>query len=149
MARLVLADQSPTPTVLLLVCRLCCWGRSWYHPFDMCVDSCLRPAAQTLYRQFLATTSFRYVLSHAAHNAARCQLAIALIHPILAFVSGTRHLYAAQSVDSGPKQVQYPVVVVNPDNEVECGRKVLLDRTPSAKQDPANYFTSTLLCHNV
>ncbi|KAL3137713.1 hypothetical protein ABBQ38_004980 [Trebouxia sp. C0009 RCD-2024] len=55
---------------------------------------------------------------------------------------GTRHLYATQPVDSGPKQVQYPVVVVNPDNEVECGRKVLLDRTPSAKQNPANYFTS-------
>lgn len=65
----------------------------------------------------------------------------------LAHVPGTRHLYAAQRVDSGPKQVQYPVVVVNPDNEIECGRKVLLDRTPSAKQDPANYFTSTLLCH--
>lgn len=66
----------------------------------------------------------------------------------LPMFSGTRHLYATQPVDSGPKQVQYPVVVVNPDNEVECGRKVLLDRTPSAKQNPANYFTSMLLCQD-
>lgn len=68
---------------------------------------------------------------------------------LLPHVPGTRHLYAAQPVDSGPKQVQYPVVIVNPDNEVECGRKVLLDRTPSAKQDPANYFTSTVLCQRM
>lgn len=60
-------------------------------------------------------------------------------------IEGTRHLYAAQPIDTGPKQVQYPVAVVNPDNEVECGRKILLDRTPSAKQDPANYFTCKLL----
>ena len=60
-------------------------------------------------------------------------------------VSGTRHLYSAQPADTAPKQVQYPVVIINPDNEVECGRKVLFDRTPSAKHDPADYFTSELL----
>ena len=64
-----------------------------------------------------------------------------------ACVAGARHIYGVQPIDSGPKQVQYPVVVVNPDNEVECGRKVLLDRTPSAKQDSANYFTSESWCH--
>lgn len=68
---------------------------------------------------------------------------------MLAHVAGARHLYGTQAIDSGPKQVQYPVVVVNPDNEVECGRKILLDRTPSAKQDPANYFTSESLCHKI
>lgn len=53
-----------------------------------------------------------------------------------------RHLYTAQPEVFVPKQVQLPVVIVNPDNEVECGRKILLDRTPSAKQDPDNYFTN-------
>ena len=61
-------------------------------------------------------------------------------------VAGVRHLYATQAINSGPKQVQYPVAVVNPDNEVECGRKILLDGTPSAKQNSADYYTSGWLC---
>lgn len=65
---------------------------------------------------------------------------------MLAHVAGVRHHYATQAINSGPKQVQYPVAVVNPDNEVECGRKILLDGTPSAKQDSADYFTSGWLC---
>ena len=56
--------------------------------------------------------------------------------------AGARGLYNAQPVDAGPKQVQLPVIIVNPDNEVECGRKLHLDETPLAKLDPDNYFTS-------
>lgn len=60
----------------------------------------------------------------------------------MAAVTGNRHLYTAQQAPIVPKQVQFPVIIVNPDNEVECGRKIFLDRTPSSKQDPDNYFTS-------
>ncbi|DBB12634.1 TPA: hypothetical protein ACH3X3_005417 [Trebouxia sp. C0006] len=67
----------------------------------------------------------------------RPYISSAVHHPL-----GNRHLYTAQPAPNVPKQVQFPVIIVNPDNEVECGRKIFLDRTPSSKQDPDNYFTS-------
>lgn len=67
----------------------------------------------------------------------RPYISSAVHHPL-----GNRHLYTAQPATNVPKQVQFPVIIVNPDNEVECGRKIFLDRTPSSKQDPDNYFTS-------
>ena len=56
--------------------------------------------------------------------------------------TGNRYLYTTQPVPVLPQQVQLPIVIVHPDNAVGCGRKLFLDRSLSAKQDPSSYFTS-------
>ena len=76
------------------------------------------------------------------YDASRHELLPFLLSQAANADAGARGLYNAQPVDAGPKQVQLPVIIVNPDNEVECGRKLHLDETPSAKLDPDNYFTS-------
>ena len=45
-------------------------------------------------------------------------------------------------VDMGPRKVEWPVLIVNPDNEIECGRKLYDDKAAPPKEEPANYFES-------
>ena len=45
-------------------------------------------------------------------------------------------------VDMGPRKVEWPVLIVNPDNEIECGRKLYDDKSAPPKEDPSNYFES-------
>lgn len=52
------------------------------------------------------------------------------------------YLLPAQMADMGPRKVEWPVLVVNPDNEIECGRKLYDDKSAPSKEDPSNYFES-------
>lgn len=52
-------------------------------------------------------------------------------------------------MDMGPRKVEWPVLVVNPDNEIECGQKLYDDKSAPSKEDPSNYFESEPVFKNV